>query len=241
MGMNPSDLGDSASVEDTDWGKKAANEIDNMSKSEMAEIGSVAGLSGDDKLMQKFQDDVQQAKKRAGHATKATKPQKTKIEMEADEALADPQTAQKLKEEGEKAELDYQAMVPGAMSLLQEGPEDGADDLGESSLALMGGNDNDVAKMINQQINSQVSNQLGSIPAESGDVNVLQQFEQDKQTAEEFVLSSSSKKADTKPASPSKSDKAKKAFAEAQLAMKASAVAMKAMEKTELGEGPDTN
>merc|ERR1719174_1728150 len=89
MGMSANDLGDSASVEDsagaTDWGKKAANEIENMSKSEMAEIGSVAGISGDDKLLSQFKKDVEDAKARQG------KPAKLKAKKK--EPAVDPQAA----------------------------------------------------------------------------------------------------------------------------------------------------
>lgn len=192
MGMDPKDLGDSADVEDdatsTDWGKKAANEIDNMSKSEMAEIGNAAGLTGNDKLIAQFKSDVQAAKARAAKPAKM-KAKKSDIEMAADKALLDPAERKKLKAEGEKAEMDYSTMIPSAMSLLQEDPSDDfSEDLGEGGMALMSGDDTDVAKAINDQINGQVSNQLGKIPTESGDVNVLEQFEQDQQQASEFLM-----------------------------------------------------
>ena len=77
---------------------------------------------------------------------------KTEVEKEADAALADPKAAAELKAEGEKAELAMQESLPGAMSLLQEAPEDNADeDLGESDeeFSLMSGSDDDVAKQIN--------------------------------------------------------------------------------------------
>lgn len=258
MGMSANDLGDSASVEDsagaTDWGKKAANEIENMSKSEMAEIGSVAGISGDDKLLSQFKKDVEDAKARQGKPAKL-KAKKSEIEMAADKALADPAEHKALRAAGEKAELDYNTMIPSAMSLLQEGPEDGADDLGESEFALMGGSDNDVAKAINDQINGQVSNQLGQIPTDTGNVDVLQKFEQDQQQASEFVMAqdkqtpknAKAQGADlgesddqTKTAKQAKAEKAKKAMQEAEAAMKASAAAMANMH-AELGEGADTN
>merc|ERR1719353_1044057 len=259
MGMSANDLGDSASVEGsagaTDWGKKAANEIENMSKSEMAEIGSVAGISGDDKLLSQFKKDVEDAKAHQGKPAKL-KAKKSEIEMAADKALADPAEHKALREAGEKAELDYNTMIPSATSLLQEGPEDGADDLGESEFALMGGNDNDVAKAINEQINGQVSNQLGQIPTDTGSVDVLQKFEQDQQQASEFVMAqdkhqtpknAKAQGADlgesddqTKTAKQAKAEKAKKAMQEAEAAMKASAAAMANMH-AELGEGADTN
>merc|ERR1719238_2133789 len=247
MGMSANDLGDSASVEDsagaTDWGKKAANEIENMSKSEMAEIGSVAGISGDDKLLSQFKKDVEDAKARQGKPAKL-KAKKSEIEMAADKALADPAEHKALRAAGEKAELDYNTMIPSAMSLLQEGPEDGADDLGESEFALMGGSDNDVAKAINDQINGQVSNQLGQIPTDTGNVDVLQKFEQDQQQASEFVKAQGADLGEsddqTKTAKQAKAEKAKKAMQEAEAAMKASAAAMANMH-AELGEGADTN
>merc|ERR1719305_729923 len=132
-------------------------------------------------------------------------------------------------------------MIPSAMSLLQEGPEDGADDLGESEFALMGGSD--VAKAINDQINGQVSNQLGQIPTDTGNVNVLQKFEQDQQQASEFVMAQDKqtpKNAKAQGADLGESDDQTKTAKEAEAAMKASAAAMANMH-AELGEGADTN
>ena len=196
---------------------------------------------------------MEDAKAREGKPAKL-KAKKSEIEMAADKALADPAEHKALREAGEKAELDYNTMIPSAMSLLQEGPEDGADDLGESEFALMGGSDNDVAKAINDQINGQVSNQLGQIPTDTGDVDVLQKFEQDQQQASEFVMAQEkhetlkNAKGDdlgesddqTKTAKQAKAEKAKKAMEEAEAAMKASAAAMANMH-AELGEGADTN
>jgi hypothetical protein len=183
--------------------------------------------------MLQFQKDVADAKARNSAPAKM-KSKQSDIEMAADKALADPAERKALKAAGEKAEIDYDTMLPSAMSLLQEGPEDEADDLGESDVALMGGDDSDVARAINEQINGQVSNQLGQIPTESGDVNVLEQFEQDQQSASAFLMAKQAKQANS-----DKAAKAKKAMEEAQVAMKASAAAMANM-RTELGEGADT-
>ena len=128
---------------------------------------------------------------RAQHATQqrvSMKPSETAVEQAANAALKDPKAAAALKAQAEKAEVDISTFIPSATSLLQEAPEDGADDLGESdSVGLMSGSDADVAKMINDQISAQVNNQLGGISTNSGDADMLTTFEQDKAQATEYL------------------------------------------------------
>lgn len=242
MGMSPDDLGEGSSVEDagaTDWAKKTTNEIDSMSKSEMAMVPKI----GDDELVNQFKADVKNAKNSI-KLPEQRKAHKTAIDAEATAALKDPKAAAELKAKGEKAEFAFQTSIPlpTAMSLIQEAPEDHADeDLGESDdeFSLMSGNDDDVAKQINDQIQSQVANQLGSIDTESGSEDVLKKFEQDKTQASEFI--------EAKAAEDQKKAKAKsaamKALAEARAAMERSQEATESAEEeeTDLGESAGTN
>merc|ERR1711871_1798866 len=232
MGMSPNDLGESATVDEageTDWAKRAKNEIDSMSQSEMAMVPKI----GDDRLVDQFKADVANAKNAIKSPMKRAA-DKTEVEKEADAALADPKAA------GEKAELAMQESLPGAMSLLQEAPEDNADeDLGESDeeFSLMSGSDDDVAKQINDQISSQVANQLGSIDTETGSEDVLEKFEKDKAQASQFV--------EAKAAEDAKKKKAKaaalKALAEARDATERATMSAEESSEEDLGESAGTN
>ena len=167
-----------------------------------------------------FKADVQNAKN-AVKVPAARKAEKTAVEKKATSAMHDAKSEARLKAEGERAEVAMQEPLPSAVSFIQEGPEDDADqDLGESDeedFSLMSGSDDDVAKQINDQITSQVSNQLGSIDTEAGDENVLKTFEQDKAQASVFLES--------------KAAEEKKKAAATAAAMKALAEAREAMAK----------
>lgn len=222
------DLGESDAVGEagtTDWGKKAKAEIEAMSKSELSEITNVGD---DDQLTQQFKLDVERAQQ-ATHQKVSMKPSETAVEKAANAALKDPKAAAALKADAEKAEMDISTFIPSAASLLQEAPDDGANDLGESdSVGLMSGSDADVAKMINEQISAQVNNQLGAISTNSGDADMLTKFEQDKAQAAEFLEAKAVAK---KKAASSKAAAAVKAMlAEAQQHMDSS---------QELGESVD--
>merc|ERR1712072_301304 len=122
----------------------AMNEINAMSKSELA---AVPQDDGDDKLIAQFQADVATAKHNIGKKAEV-KRTKSKVEQEAEAALADPETKKELVANAAQAEVDLNSAVPSAMSLLQEGPTDGADELGESEdegdadqFHLMGGDE----------------------------------------------------------------------------------------------------
>merc|ERR1711871_1846388 len=238
MGMSPNDLGESATVDEageTDWAKRAKNEIDSMSQSEMAMVPKI----GDDRLVDQFKADVANAKNAIKSPMKRAA-DKTEVEKEADAALADPKAAAELKAEGEKAELAMQESLPGAMSLLQEAPEDNADeDLGESDeeFSLMSGSDDDVAKQINDQISSQVANQLGSIDTETGSEDVLEKFEKDKAQAAEFVEAKAAEDAKKKKAKAA----AMKALAEAREAMERATMSAEESSEEDLGESAGTN
>merc|ERR1711939_526743 len=147
-------------------------------------------------LTSKFQSDIAEAKRQmAGPQKKADT--ESEIEKEADEALKDPERAQKLKQDAEKAELDIESGGAIPMSFLQEESDtDDAADIGEDdefgddedSFALMGGSTADVEKAINAQISQKVNLQLGSIPDVSAqDGDALNRFEQDKQEAAKFL------------------------------------------------------
>merc|ERR1712159_626493 len=230
MGMSPDDLGESATVDEageTDWGKRAKNEIDSMSRSEMAMVPKI----GDDRLIDQFKADVANAKNAIKSPMKRQR-EKAEVEKEAAAALADPKAEAELKAEGEKAELAMQESLPGAMSLLQEAPEDNADeDLGESDeeFSLMSGSDDDVAKQINDQ--------LSSIDTETGSEDVLEKFEKDKAQASQFV--------EAKAAEDAKKKKAKaaalKALAEAREAMERATMSAEESSEEDLGESAGAN
>merc|ERR1712159_441167 len=143
-------------------------------------------------------------------------------------------------DEAEKAELAMQESLPGVMSLLQEAPEDNADqDLGESDeeFSLMSGSDDDVAKQINDQISSQVANQLGSIDTGTGSEDVLEKFEKDKAQAAEFVEAKAAEDAKKKKAKAA----AMKALAEAREAMERATMSAEESSEEDLGESAGTN
>merc|ERR1711935_13432 len=90
----------------------------------------------------------------------------------------------------EVAEVDMESGFPDPVVFIDTSSDD-SDDLGEddgdSDFQLMDGSDADIAKAIQQRIGQQVSTQLGSIPVQTGDVDSLKQFEQDKVEAEKFI------------------------------------------------------
>jgi|ERR1711937_79276 len=227
LGMDASDtksLGESSAVSDDgdiDWAKKTTAEIQHMSTSELAMVPK----EDDDKLIDQFKADVQNAKN-AVETPQKRLATKTEVTAEATAAEHNTQLEAELRKKGEEAELDMQESIqlPSAMSLLQEAPENDADmDLGESdeeNFALMDGSDDDVAKQINEQISSQVQAQLGETDTDAvtGDVDLMKRFEADKASASQFVETEATEKA--------KQDKAKnaikKALEEAQMHMQAS-------------------
>lgn len=185
-GLN--DIGESMKVgtKASAWEKKAAADIENMTR------GAIAKIHGDedDTLMQKFAADVKDAKAAIAEPQKKVDTE-SQIEHQADEALKDPNVAAQLKQDAAKAQVDFEGSMPvDPLSFFQE---DEADDLGEddeagdSQLQLMDGSNDDVEKAINAQITQQVNQQIGSIPAETGDVASMQQFEQDKIQAQKYL------------------------------------------------------
>merc|ERR1719421_664895 len=85
----------------TDWEKKAAADINAMSRSGIAK----AQLGEDDTLTAKFQKDIKEAQARLATPKKKVS-MESEIEQEADKALKDPTKAKALRAEAEKAELD---------------------------------------------------------------------------------------------------------------------------------------
>jgi len=82
----------------------------------------------------------------------------------------------------------------GVASFIQESTntdDDEDDDLGEDDddeqFQLLGGSDEDVSKAINDAISQKVNLQLGSIPVNTGDNDVMKQFEEDKVEAQKFL------------------------------------------------------
>jgi len=181
------DIGESMKVSPhaSAWERKAAADINAMSR------GPISNIHGDenDSLVNKFAADVQEAKARiAGPQKKADK--ESEIEHQADEALKDPEVAAQLKKNAAAAEVDIETMTVDPFELFQE--DEGADDLGEDDdegdgFQLMAGSDSDVEKAINAQITDQVNQQIGSIPAPSGDADAMTKFEQDKVQAQKFL------------------------------------------------------
>lgn len=220
---NDMGLGESLKSGATSWEKKAAAAINAMSRTELAKVQPVQ----DDALTAKFDMDIKQAKvAMAGPEKKVTT--ESKIEQEADEALKDPKSADKLRKEAAQAEMDMASgigiITPTAF--IQEGASKDTDteDIGESDddfegddededdgMALMGGSDADVAKAINAQISQSVNSQLGSIPSVAEDGAALQKFEEDKMDAAKFLEEKSKAKQDKKDAN----EEIKKKLAEA--------------------------
>jgi len=186
--VNMDDIGEAPEIGDhaTDWEKKAAADINAMSRGAIAEVNAKV----DDPITDKFQRDADEAKKIiAGPKKKATT--ESEIEREADEALKDPSNAKKLKQDAEKAEVDLESgFIPTPVEFIDEG-SDQDDDLGEddddSQFALLGGSEADVAKAITAQITQKVNLQLGNMPDSSEDTAALQTFEEDKAEAEKFL------------------------------------------------------
>jgi len=237
-GLN--DIGESLSLKTgaSSWEKKAAADINAMSRDGLKNI-----KTEQDNLTSKFQEDIAEAKRRLAGPQKKVETE-SEIEKEADKALKDPQNAQKLKEEAEKAELDMESGVAIPMNFLQEDihTDDEADigdsdDIGDdngfpdedSQFALMGGSPEDVEKAINAQITQKVNLQLGSIPVDSEDGASLKQFEEDKAEAQKFV---ESKPEDKEKASAD----IQKQLAAAQAALKESQEAATEAEQTEEGK-----
>jgi len=175
----------------TDWEKKAAADINAMSRTGIAK----AQLGEDDTLTAKFQKDIKEAQARLATPKKKVS-MESEIEQEADKALKDPTKAKALRAEAEKAELDLETNTAGlgVASFIQESTntdDDEDDDLGEDDddeqFQLMGGSDEDVSKAINDAISQKVNLQLGSIPVNTGDDDVMKQFEEDKVEAQKFL------------------------------------------------------
>merc|ERR1711968_301650 len=167
----------------TDWEKKAAADINAMSRSGIAK----AQLGEDDTLTAKFQKDIKEAQARLATPKKKVS-MESEIEQEADEALKDPTKAKALKAEAEKAELDLETNTAGlgVASFIQESTNTDDDD-DEEQFQLMGGSDEDVSKAINDAISQKVNLQLGPIPVNTGDDDVMKQFEEDKVEAQKFL------------------------------------------------------
>lgn len=200
------------------WEKRAAAEINAMSKGAIGKIHA----DEDDTLSQKFQDDIDQAKKMMASPKKKAATE-SEIEKEADSALKDPANAKQLQEDAEKAELDMQPGV-APVEFIQE--REDSDDLGEADddadevddqFQLMGGSTDDIEKAINARIGQQVSQQLGSSGEDYVDGNALQKFEKDKTQAQNFLSAKVKQSA---------ADKIKAQLAEAQKAMEESQASM---------------
>merc|ERR1711998_429644 len=230
MGDDLDDVGESLQLNAgaTDWEKKAAADINAMSRTEISKVE----LGEDDTLTSKFEEDVKEAKAHLA-APKKQVSTESEIEKEADRALKDPKQAKELKAEAEKAELDLEtntADIVSASSFIQEDTntdDDDEDDLGdddEEQFQLLGGSDDDVTKAITAAITQKVNLQLGSIPVNTGDSDAMQKFEEDRVEAQKFL--------DTKPESKQKASR------EIEKQLKAAQEALQqSQESTEAEEG----
>jgi len=183
--VNMADVGESPDVGNNAnyWEKKAAADINSMSKSEIA---SVHSTYQDDHLTQQFDEDTKEA---AAAMAKPKKQKDTKfeIEKEAETALKDPAKAKALEADAQKAEIDLESTFPSPVAFLQEDFAD-MDSDDEAGLQLMDGSDDDVAKAINARISQQVNQQLGSVAdANEQSGQQLKQFEEDKMEASKFL------------------------------------------------------
>merc|ERR1711998_199729 len=166
------------------WERKAVEAIDQMSSKEISQTNTAS----DDKLTAKLEADVKQAKAALAGPQKK-KEEKLEVDKEAAQAMKDPKQAKKLRAAATQAELEMQATsLP--VTLIDEssqGDDLGEDDFGADNLRLMDGSDSDIMKAIEQQIGSEVSKQIGKVPANTMDTATLKQLQQDKTNAEKFL------------------------------------------------------
>jgi hypothetical protein len=166
------------------WERKTVEAIDQMSSKEISQTNTAS----DDKLTAKLEADVKQAKAALAGPQKK-KEEKLEVDKEAAQAMKDPKQAKKLRAAATQAELEMQATsLP--VTLIDEssqGDDLGEDDFGADNLRLMDGSDSDIMKAIEQQIGSEVSKQIGKVPANTMDTATLKQLEQDKTNAEKFL------------------------------------------------------
>jgi len=177
------DVGESMDEHASSWEKKAAADINAMSRDALKRVH----VPENDAVVDKFQQDVQAAKMAIATPKQREVSTETDLEREADEELKDPKKAKELLEESAQAEMD----LAGPMSFLQEDEDDDADFTDDEDdvdgLALMGGSDADVEKAIMGQITNKVNTQLGGMPVNSGTTEDLEKFAKDKAEAAQFV------------------------------------------------------
>jgi len=177
------DVGESMDEHASSWEKKAAADINVMSRDALKRVH----VAENDPVVDKFQQDIQAAKMAIATPKQRKVSTETDLEREADEALKDPKKAKELEEESAQAEMD----LAGPMSFLEEDEDvdftDDEDDV--DGLALMGGSDADVEKAIMGQITNKVNTQLGSMPVNTGTTEDLAKFTQDKAEAAQFISS----------------------------------------------------